>query len=227
MRSARRDCNAARCSSEKRAAARRAGGEAPRLPAAATSVRECACGGEASLVAARPVSRRRRVTRVVSYSSLRTIAALLVAHLLTFRLCRLSRSRAWRSFWPRNLVSVLDDFTSRHNNRVRCSYHRDTVKACCAGAYCDSGGPDGRRSPCQWSRDFFPIGADVQWWMNKTKAQVPARTALSTFFWWSATADRQNWAQTVSRWVSSAEESQRGESVTGWRSVRWIFIACK
>lgn len=58
--------------------AARQSGRAGRGGSAASDarVRECACGSAASLVAARPVSQRRRVTRVVSYCSLRINAAL-------------------------------------------------------------------------------------------------------------------------------------------------------
>ncbi|CAG4910803.1 unnamed protein product [Colias eurytheme] len=61
-------------------------------PPGRASVRDCACGGEVRLVAARPVSWRRRVTRVVSYSSHCIITALPPAYFATFQASTLTLS---------------------------------------------------------------------------------------------------------------------------------------
>lgn len=100
-----------------------------------------------------PVSRRQRVTRVVSSSSPRTVAALLPAHLPSLRLRRLSRSRAWRSLRPRGAVSVLGDFSSRRNTDTRQSAPACSVAAV-AKCWCMLWLRRTWRRPLwQWNRD--------------------------------------------------------------------------
>lgn len=118
--------------------------------AVGASVRECACGGVARLVTARLVSRRWRVTRVVSYSSLRSDRCTSRRTPATVQASALTLSSVEVAPAPRTAVAVLSGFTSSREIDGRVKHiddSRDTTEPCFGGACCNSGEPVGCRVP--------------------------------------------------------------------------------
>lgn len=170
------------------------------------SARVCA---SARVVVSRGSSRRARQSAAASHArrlvQLSRITLHFAAHLPPFRLCRLSRSRAWRSRRPRASQFRSSAVSPRAPTYARVVHSTAAVAAVLLKRLCWCVPwlrlATGRRVLWQWNRESRSIVRMCSdGWVDRGQCARGPPTRL--YFWLSAKAGRQNWAQTVSRWVS-------------------------